>query len=138
MQSVGGRIRERRRELGYSQEKLAELLYMKKSTISAYETGTNDIPSRVLIELARELETSPGFLLTGDIEYDVSERQIVSLYTSIKSKRHKEMAVKQIKCILEAESSDRESHSCCFFYANSILRGQKVHDEGADVSDYSR
>lgn len=67
MQSVGGRIRERRRELGYSQEKLAELLYMKKSTISAYETGTNDIPSRVLIELARELETSPGFLLTGDI-----------------------------------------------------------------------
>lgn len=108
MQSVGGRIRERRRELGYSQEKLAELLYMKKSTISAYETGTNDIPSKVLIELARELETSPGFLLTGDIEYDVSERQIVSLYTSIKSKRHKEMAVKQIKCILEAESSDCE------------------------------
>lgn len=108
MQCVGDRIRESRKKMGYSQEKLAELLYMKKSTISAYETGTNDIPSRVLVELARILETSPGFLLTGDAEYDMLQTQMVSLYTRIKSDRHKEMAVKQIKCILEAESSDCE------------------------------
>ena len=38
--TVGSRIRERRKALGLSQKALAELLYLKKATISKYE---NDI-----------------------------------------------------------------------------------------------
>ena len=52
--SVGARIRECRKEIGYSQETLAAMLYMKKTTICKYEKDLHDIPSSVLVELAKK------------------------------------------------------------------------------------
>lgn len=51
--TVGARIRECRKEMGYSQEALAAMLYMKKTTICKYEKNLHDIPSSVLVELAK-------------------------------------------------------------------------------------
>lgn len=48
LNTIGKRIKACRKEIGYSQEKLAEILYMKKSTISAYENGVHDISCLVL------------------------------------------------------------------------------------------
>ena len=40
--------------MGYSQETLAAMLYMKKTTICKYEKDLHDIPSSVLVELAKK------------------------------------------------------------------------------------
>ena len=68
--SVGARIRVCRKEMGYSQETLAAMLYMKKTTICKYEKDLHDIPSSVLVELAKALHTTPNYLLLGDVEAD--------------------------------------------------------------------
>ena len=52
--NLGARIRECRKEIGYSQETLAAMLYMKKTTICKYEKDLHDIPSSVLVELAKK------------------------------------------------------------------------------------
>ena len=40
--TIGMRIRECRVKMGITQEELAETIYTKKCTISAYETGSED------------------------------------------------------------------------------------------------
>ena len=42
-ETIGSRIRAARKEMGYSQEELAALLYMKKTTICKYEKDLHDI-----------------------------------------------------------------------------------------------
>ena len=69
IKTVGARIRECRKEMGYSQETLAAMLYMKKTTICKYEKDLHDIPSSVFVELAEALHTTPNYLLLGDVEY---------------------------------------------------------------------
>lgn len=54
-ETIGSRIRAARKELGYSQEELAALLYMKKTTICKYEKDLHDIPSSVIVQLAKIL-----------------------------------------------------------------------------------
>ena len=67
-ETIGSRIRAARKEMGYSQEELAALLYMKKTTICKYEKDLHDIPSSVIIQLARILHTSPNYILLGEVK----------------------------------------------------------------------
>lgn len=65
---IGGKIRKRRLELGYSQHKLAQLVgYNDRSTINRIESGERDFPKGKLLILAKVLRTSVGYLL-GDLE----------------------------------------------------------------------
>ena len=57
------RIRELRKELGLSQEKMAKRLGMSQTGYSKYETGENDIPTHVLTALAEIFQTSVDYLL---------------------------------------------------------------------------
>jgi len=57
------RIRELRLENNLSQEKVANLLNMSQTGYSKYETGENDIPTKVLIKLAKFYRTSIDYLL---------------------------------------------------------------------------
>ena len=57
------RIRELRLENNLSQEKVANLLNMSQTGYSKYETGENDIPTTILIKLARFYDTSIDYLL---------------------------------------------------------------------------
>jgi len=57
------RIRELRLENNLSQEKVASLLNMSQTGYSKYETGENDIPTKVLIKLAKFYRTSIDYLL---------------------------------------------------------------------------
>ena len=47
--TVESRIRECRKEMGYSQETLAAMLYMKKTTICKYEKGERDITGAMIV-----------------------------------------------------------------------------------------
>ena len=52
------RIRDLREDNDLNQTKVAEMLGMSQTGYSKYETGNNDIPTAVLIKLARFYGTS--------------------------------------------------------------------------------
>ncbi len=57
------RIRDLREDRDLSQTQLAKILGMSQTGYSKYETGTNDIPTQILIKLARFYNTSIDYLL---------------------------------------------------------------------------
>ena len=58
------RIRQRREQLGLSQEELAARMgYRSKSSITKLEKGINDLPRAKLEELAAALDTTPAWLM---------------------------------------------------------------------------
>ncbi len=57
------RIRELREDHDLTQSDLAKILHMSQTGYSKYETGENDLPSRVLIELSRFYKVSIDYLL---------------------------------------------------------------------------
>lgn len=60
-QHIGEKIKERRRELGITQEKLAEKLDVSYQQIQRYEKGSNTLNTKKLQILANCLEVPIGF-----------------------------------------------------------------------------
>ena len=61
---LSSRIRQRREQLGLSQEELAARMgYRSKSSITKLEKGINDLPRAKLEELAAALDTTPAWLI---------------------------------------------------------------------------
>ncbi len=112
--TVGSRIRECRKALGLSQEALAELLYVKKATISKYENGYNDIPATMIVALADALGTTPNYLLLGQPEGAATHAWIedmLLIMNKISEPVYRDLALKQLKCIAETVSRSDEN-SC--------------------------
>ena len=63
------RLRELREDKDLNQSKVAQYLNMSQTGYSKYETGENDIPTKVLIDLAKFYNTSVDYILelTDDI-----------------------------------------------------------------------
>ena len=57
------RIRALREDRDMNQTEMAKLLGMSQTGYSKYETGENDIPTSILIQLANFYETSIDYLL---------------------------------------------------------------------------
>lgn len=57
------RIRDLREDRDWNQTHVAKMLGMSQTGYSKYETGENDIPTQVLIQLARIYNTSIDYLL---------------------------------------------------------------------------
>ena len=57
------RIRDLRTDRDLNQTQVAKLLGMSPTGYSKYETGENDVPTQVLIRLARFYDTSIDYLL---------------------------------------------------------------------------
>ena len=57
------RIRALREDRDMNQAQLAKLLGMSQTGYSKYETGENDIPTAILVQLARLHDTSVDYLL---------------------------------------------------------------------------
>ncbi|MBE6707103.1 MAG: helix-turn-helix transcriptional regulator [Ruminococcaceae bacterium] len=57
------RIRDLREDRDMNQTQIAQMLGMSQTGYSKYETGENDIPTSVLIKLAKFYNTSIDFLL---------------------------------------------------------------------------
>ena len=57
------RIRDLREDRDMTQTETAKMLGMSQTGYSKYETGENDIPTAVLIKLARFYNTSIDYLL---------------------------------------------------------------------------
>lgn len=57
------RIRDMREDHDMSQKEIAKILGMSQTGYSKYETGENDLPTLILIKLARFYNTSIDYLL---------------------------------------------------------------------------
>lgn len=57
------RIRDLREDNDKTQTEIAKILGMSQTGYSKYETGENDIPTQILIKLARLYNTSIDYLL---------------------------------------------------------------------------
>ena len=57
------RLRDLREDKDMNQTQVAKMLEMSQTGYSKYETGENDIPTAILIKLARSYNTSIDYLL---------------------------------------------------------------------------
>ena len=57
------RLRDLREDADMTQTQVAKYLQMSQTGYSKYETGENDIPTQVLIKLAKLYATSTDYLL---------------------------------------------------------------------------
>lgn len=67
IQEVGKRIQDRRKQIGITQEALAEKCDLTPQFVSYAESGKREIKIGSLQKLASALDTSTDYLLTGDI-----------------------------------------------------------------------
>lgn len=63
--SIGGRIAEKRKELGLTQSELALNLSVKRETINQWENGIRQIKGEDIARLADALETTTDYILRG-------------------------------------------------------------------------
>ncbi len=70
--AIGGRVRQRRRELSLTQEGLAERAGLSKSFVSEVEGGQASASGLMYLKLARALDVSVEWVLTGGLP----ERQV--------------------------------------------------------------
>ncbi|MDT3844784.1 MAG: helix-turn-helix domain-containing protein [Bacillota bacterium] len=101
LETIGKRIRACRKNMGYSQETLAAMLYMKKTTICRYEKDEHDIPSSVIVELAKALQTTPNYLLMGEDQEDSWEEDVIRILDRIKDSAMRKLAISQLQCIAD-------------------------------------
>ena len=57
------RIRDLREDKDLSQKEIAKILNMSQTGYSKYEVGTNDVPTKILIQLAQFYNTSVDYIL---------------------------------------------------------------------------
>ena len=67
--TIGERIKQRRKELGFSVGEIAEKLGKNRATVYRYESGDiEDLPTQVLENLAKALETTPAELMGWKVD----------------------------------------------------------------------
>jgi transcriptional regulator with XRE-family HTH domain len=66
MSTVGERIKKRRMELGWTQDQLSQKAGISKSFLSELENGKRSVSADNLLDIARVLNRSLDFLMTGE------------------------------------------------------------------------
>lgn len=72
---LADKIRTRRKVLGISQQKLAEISGIAQSSISRYETGDVDISLNYILKFAEVLQCSPAYLVSEELGLDAEQAQ---------------------------------------------------------------
>lgn len=100
--TIGSRIRDRRKELGMSQEELAEKLYTSKQMISAYENDKTEIKVSVLKELVEALNTTTSFLVDGvkEVKCTPQAEELLEIFSRLDNDKIREIALQQMKLLL--------------------------------------
>lgn len=64
---IGKRIKDRRKKMKISQNKLAEMIGLSSNHLSSIENGKQGFSIEVLIAICTELKVSPDYLLLGNM-----------------------------------------------------------------------
>ena len=87
----GERLKLRRKEIGFSAEKVADQLGVSPATIYRYEKGDIEkVPVDSLAELAKILQTTPAYLMGWESQADQAE--INDLLAQIQASEEKEQS----------------------------------------------
>ena len=98
--TMGMRIRECRLALGMTQEEMADVLQMKKVTLSAYENDRIDIKVSILKEMAVGLGTTVSYLVDGEeSEFCLEVMQAARLLQGIQNEQLRKAALEQVKVL---------------------------------------
>ena len=102
--TIGMRIKECRLTLGMTQEELADVLQMKKITLSAYENDRIDIKISILKEIAAGLGTTVAYLVDGEeSEFSIEVMQVARLLQGIENEQLRRAALEQVKVLAAFE-----------------------------------
>lgn len=89
--TTGERLKLRRKEIGFSAEKVADQLGVSPATIYRYEKGDIEkVPVDSLAELAKILQTTPAYLMGWESQADQAE--INDLLAQIEASEEKEQS----------------------------------------------
>ena len=80
---LGRRISTLRKERGLSQAELAARLGISASAMGMYEQGRREPSANTLVALARELQVTTDFLLTGKIASQMDSETFSQMVTSL-------------------------------------------------------
>lgn len=110
--TVGDRIRERRKELGMSQDDLAKKMgYSGKSAISRIENEGNNLTTDRVSKLASALDCTPGYLMGWTDKETKTIEHIRKTLTNIDS-------VNPLDRVLKRAESDPEYKECIITILN--------------------
>jgi transcriptional regulator with XRE-family HTH domain len=102
MATVGERIKERRNELGWTQEVLAQKAGISKSFLSDLENGKRNVGADTLLEIARALSRSLDYLMEGkEVESERTEVQIPASLAAFAA--HAGISFRQALTLLEMQ-----------------------------------
>lgn len=76
------RIKELRKQIGYTQQQLADFLYLDKTSVSKWETYKNLPNQNILIKLCSLFNVSLDYLLCREVDTDslpISNHTVVSI-----------------------------------------------------------
>mgnify|MGYP002519660890 CR=1 FL=1 len=69
LKEIGERIRQKRKQLGITQDALAQMAgYTSRSSINKIEKGLVDLPRSKIVEIAEALNTTPAYLMGWEEE----------------------------------------------------------------------
>ncbi len=98
-ETLGQRIKAARIRKKITQEQLAEVMCVPKSTISAYENDKVDIKGSMIVELSGQLNTTPNYLPGVKEKEDPFIAKAEALLLLIEDERAKEMLLAQIGAV---------------------------------------
>ena len=103
--TVGGRIKYLRKQIGMSQEELAERLHLEnRASISSYETNRRGLSGELAVAMAQELQTTTDYLLNGTETEDDFTEEAMSLIRKVKTEAGKKAVLLQLQAVLELEN----------------------------------
>lgn len=103
MSTLGDRIKERRLELSWTQEKLAVRADISKGFLSDLENGKRGVGAETLLHVARALGVSLEFLMTGE-GGDESQPQEVQIPAGLsRLASEEELSFRQVLMLLDMQ-----------------------------------
>ena len=123
--TIGYRIRTLRKQKGYNQQQLADILNKSLRTIQKYETGEIEISLSMINELAKVLGTTSTYLLGYDIK---TEQNGLNCMADIMGFLFELEKVIDLKFDIDVERPPRNAEWEC-----SIKFGGKSADLNADM-----
>lgn len=101
--NIGEKIKIRRNELGWSQQKLADMMgYTSKSTITKIEKGVSDVGQRNIAKFAEVLGVSIAYLMDWeeDEKNDVDNLTPVSLEEQVIAEKVSKLSIQDKEALL--------------------------------------
>jgi len=104
---VGSRIRERRLQLGLTQENVAAVLGVTFQQLQKYERGFNRVGASRLVDMARALGVQPSYFFdalpaTHETKQSLLEAELLTDFRSLRSHELREAAVEMVRLLCRA------------------------------------